>query len=73
MIENEFLNNIAEILEVDPTEISLDTDFRNDVNGFDSLKGFSMLVFFEDECGKVVTVEEFLKAKTVGDLYKLVI
>jgi acyl carrier protein len=72
MNEVDFLSNIAEILEVDENKINLDTDFRKDVDDFDSLKGFSMIVFFEDECEKIVTVEQFLNAKTIGDLYKLV-
>ena len=72
MAENIFLENIAEILEVEKESISFETDFRNDVEEWDSLKGFGMIVFFEDECNKVVTVEEFLKAKTIGDLYKLI-
>ena len=72
MNEMDFLSNIAEILEVDENEINLDTDFRKDIADFDSLKGFSMIVFFEDECGKIVTVEQFLNAKTIGDLYRLV-
>lgn len=72
MNRDNFLENIAEILEVEKESINFGTDFRNDIEEWDSLKGFGMIVFFEDECGKVITVDEFLKAKTIGDLYKLI-
>ena len=64
-----FLELIAEILEVEPNEISLETDFRKDCD-FDSLRGFSMICMIEDEYGKTVSVETFLKCKTLGDLFE---
>ncbi len=73
MNEKDFLINIAEVLEVDAEEINLDTDFRKDIPYWDSLKGFSLIVMIEDEYGALIEVEDFLKAKTVGDLYKYTI
>lgn len=70
MIDKEaFLQEISEILEVDADKLSLDTDFRKDVPYWDSLKGFSILVLFEDEYGIIMTVDEFLQQKTLGDLF----
>jgi len=67
--KNEFLEKMAMILEVEPTEISLETSFRNDVPYWDSLKGFGMIVILEEDYGKKITVEEFLECHTLGDLF----
>ena len=54
----------------EPDEISLDTVFRDEIDGFSSMEGFSLIVMMEDEYGVKVSVEEFLECKTIGDLYK---
>lgn len=66
----QFLELVAEIFEVEPDEISLDTVFRDEIDGFSSMEGFSLIVMMEDEYGVKVSVEEFLECKTIGDLYK---
>jgi len=66
----QFLELVAEIFEVEPNEISLDTVFRDEIDGFSSMEGFSLIVMMEDEYGVKVSVEEFLECKTIGDLYK---
>ena len=48
----------------------MDTVFRDEIEGFSSLMGFSLIVMMEDEYGVRVPVEEFLECKTVGDLYR---
>lgn len=68
--EMEFVEKISEVLEVDPSEITMETDFRNEVPFWDSLKGFGIIVLIEEDYGKRLTVEEFLEQKTIGDLYK---
>ena len=65
-----FLELTAEIFEVEPEEITMDTVFREEIEDFGSLMGFSLIVMMEDEYGVKVSVEEFLKCKTVGDLYR---
>lgn len=64
-----FLELMAEILEVDAADLSEKTDFRNECD-FDSLKGFSMICMIEDEYGKTVSVDTFLKCRTIGDLFE---
>ena len=64
----QFLEFMAEILEVEPSEITLNTDFREDCD-FDSMKGFSMICTIEEEYGKTITVAQFLNCKTLGDLF----
>lgn len=65
-----FLELVAEVFEVEPEEISMDTVFREEINNFSSLVGFSLIVMMEDEYGVCVPVDEFLKCKTIGDLYR---
>jgi acyl carrier protein len=50
--EMEFVEKISEVLEVDPSEISMETDFRNEVPFWDSLKGFGIIVLIEEDYGK---------------------
>ncbi len=65
-----FLELAAEVFEVEPEEISMDTVFREEIEDFSSLVGFSLIVMMEDEYGVRVPVDEFLECKTIGDLYK---
>ncbi len=64
-----FIELMAEIFEVDESDISLDTDFRKEIDDFTSLMGFSMIITMEEEYNTKVTVAEFLECKTLGDLY----
>ena len=65
-----FIELAAEVFEVDPEDITMDTVFREEIEGFSSLVGFSLIVMMEDEYGVKISVDEFLQCKTVGDLYK---
>ena len=62
---NEFLEKVAEILEVD--SVSPDFEFRT-VADWDSMKGFSIIVLMESDYGKPMSVEEFMKCEKVSDL-----
>ena len=66
---DKFLELVAEIFEVEPKEISMDTVFR-ELEGFGSMVVFSLIIMMEDEYGVAVSVDEFLKCKTIGDLYQ---
>ncbi len=67
-MDEEFIGQIAEILEVEADEISLTTAFRTEVEGWDSMRGFSILCMIEDEFNVRMEVPEFLECETVGDL-----
>lgn len=69
IMEN-FIALAAEVFEVEPEDINMDTVFREEIEDFSSLMGFSMIVMMEDEFSVRVPVEEFLECKTVGDLYR---
>lgn len=69
---NRFYALLAEILEVDESELSLTTDFRTDIPDWDSMRGFSILCMLDDEYDVNMGVPEFLACESVGDLYKAV-
>lgn len=63
----EFLAKISDLLEVD----GVTPDFRfRDLDDWNSLKGFSVLVMLEQDYGREMSVDEFLKCETVLDLAK---
>ena len=64
---DEFLPKIAEILEIET--VTPDFKFR-EIDEWDSLKGFSIIVLMEQDYGKEMSVETFLGCETVGDLAK---
>lgn len=64
-----FLELVAEIFEVEPDTISMETMFR-DLEDFSSLVGFSLIVMMEDEYGVKVSVDEFMECETIDDLFK---
>ena len=66
----QFLELVADVFEVEPEEISMETVFRDEIDGFSSLVGFALIIMMEDEYGVRVSVDEFLECKTIGDLYK---
>ena len=67
---NQFIELVAEVFEVEPEEVTMDKDFREELPDFSSLIGFSLIIMMEDEYGVRVSTEEFLACKTVGDLYR---
>ena len=69
---DKFIELISEVFEMDPEQIRMDMDFREEVEDFNSLMGYSTIVMIEDEYEKEIDVDTFLSCKTVGDLYDLV-
>lgn len=67
-MEQRLLENMAEILEIESEELTLQTEFRDDRFSWDSLKGYAVLVMLEEEFNTKVTVDEFLGAATIQDL-----
>ena len=64
-----FLELVAEVFEIESDEITMETVFR-DLDDFSSLVGFSLIVMMEDEYDVKVSVDEFMKCDTIGDLYQ---
>ena len=64
-------NIIAEVLNVDKDEITMDTTFIDDL-GADSLDVFQIIMGVEEELDIEVDVEEAEKIVTVGDAVELI-
>lgn len=62
---------IAEALNVDQAEITMDTTFVDDL-GADSLDVFQIIMGIEEELDIEVNVEEAEKIVTVGDAVELI-
>lgn len=62
---------IAEVLNVDEAEITLDTTFVDDL-GADSLDVFQIIMGIEEELDVEVDVDEAEKIVTVGDAVELI-
>lgn len=62
---------IAEVLNVDQAEITMDTTFVDDL-GADSLDVFQIIMGIEEELDIEVNVEEAEKIMTVGDAVELI-
>ena len=62
---------IAEVLNVDQAEITMDTTFVDDL-GADSLAVFQIIMGIEEELDIEVNVEEAEKIVTVGDAVELI-
>ena len=72
MSQEQYFKDIAEILEVDPRSLSLETDFRKAADSWSSMTGFAMIIYLEDACGVSVDPDQFSSLNTLGELYSLV-
>ena len=61
---NEFLDRMSAILE---TPVTAETRFR-EVDGWSSLMGFGILVTLENDYGRRMMIDEFMKLETISDL-----
>lgn len=62
---------IADVLSVDPDQITMDTTFIDDL-GADSLDVYQIIMGVEDELGIEVNEEDAEKISTVGDAVELI-
>ena len=71
--ERKFIDEIADILEAEPENLTLASDFREAADFWSSLVGFALLCCMEERYGVVLSVEAFIECRTVGDLYQFAI
>lgn len=62
---------IAEVLNVDPDEVTEDTTFTDDL-GADSLDLYQILMGIEEDYGVTVQQEKIQNVKTVGEALSLI-
>jgi acyl carrier protein len=63
-----FLEEMAEILDVGVDTINVDTRFR-DIDGWGSMVGYSILILLEEDYSTKISVQDFLKINTLGEIY----
>lgn len=71
-IMERFINFVANILEVDVSEISLYTEY-GEFDAWDSLKMMRLIMEIEEEYGCIIPIENTARIKTLNDLYKYTI
>lgn len=63
--------SIADVLSVDPDEITLDSTFEEDL-GADSLDLYQILLDVQDQLGLEVDEQDLTEVRTVGDAIELI-
>lgn len=63
--------SIADVLSVDPDEITLDSTFEEDL-GADSLDLYQILLDVQDQLGLEVDEQDLTEVRTVGDAVELI-
>jgi acyl carrier protein len=72
MSPDEFLSDLAEILEIDRSEIALETRLE-DLAIWDSINVLSYMALVDEKFGKEVDPERIAQAETVGDLCRMAV
>ena len=67
MTEKEKLALLEDMLELDGGALAPETELAL-IDEYDSMAKLSLIVLFDDECGKKLTGEEIRTFKTVGDI-----
>ncbi|EIJ45478.1 hypothetical protein GWL_37930 [Herbaspirillum sp. GW103] len=70
MNDQDIINALAEILEVDASEISAATPLDT-LDTWDSLATISFIALVDEKAGHVLAGDDLQKAKTIGDLVAL--
>lgn len=71
MTIEEFIEKFAKLINLqDVGLLSPDTDFH-ELDEWSSLTAVKLIVFFDEEMGKDVSVKEINECYTIEDLYKL--
>jgi acyl carrier protein len=69
-IEQRVIDIIVDQLGVDPSEVTMDSRFREDLEA-DSLDLVELMMAFEEEFGGEISDEDAMKIQTVGEAVAL--
>ena len=67
MTNEEKIALLEDMLELEAGTLTLETELTS-VDEYDSMAKLSLIVLFDEECGKKLTGEEIRTFKTVGDI-----
>ena len=70
-MKEKFLDFVAGVFGVDPSEISLETEYEG-IPAWDSLMQLRLMAEICDEFGVDIPIDEVPDIKTLGDFYKYV-
>ncbi|MBR7088548.1 MAG: acyl carrier protein [Mogibacterium sp.] len=70
-MEEKFLQVVADTMDVDVSEISMETAYK-EYEVWDSMMMMSILMDLEDEFDVSIPIEKIAGVKTLADLYALV-
>lgn len=70
-MEKEFLKFVADVMETDVSEISLETVYQ-EYEKWDSFMMLTLVMELEAEYGVSIPIESLGKVKTLADLYEFV-
>lgn len=68
---NEFIDFVANIMEVSPLEISLETSYK-EFEAWDSFMMLTLIMELEEQYRVSIPMEKIGEIKTLSDLYELV-
>jgi acyl carrier protein len=71
MKKDVFLNELAEVLEVEDMELTEETNL-NDLEEYDSLAVMSLVAFIDENFDKKLSAAQFTDVTTVKSLMKLI-
>lgn len=64
----EFIENFADVLDVDPSELTGETEFRS-LEEWDSIAALSVIGMVDEEYNVVLNAEDMKSSGTIADLY----
>lgn len=67
MTKEEKIALLEDMLELETGTLTPETELTS-IDEYDSMAKLSLIVLFDDECGKKLTGEEIRAFKTVGDI-----
>lgn len=70
--KDDFLGKMLDVLEVEDEDVTLNMDFRDEVDYFDSLMGYMMITKIEEDYGVLISVDDFIESRTLAALLKLI-
>lgn len=68
---DQFIEFVADIFEIDSSEISMDTKY-DDLDVWDSLMMMRLIMETEEEYGCVIPIEKAAQITSLMDLYQLI-
>lgn len=69
---NEFIAKFAEAIEVEASNLTLDTKFR-ELEEWSSISIMLLIAMFDSEFNKEISTEDIKQCNTIDDLYKFAI